>query len=189
MNWQKIKGQHCFVEVGLKIKSKKGPHCLQLFFHQRCRREYTLLFRAGTVLLFVMYSWRWDIHHSCCVGQTWLSNSSRVKSSWSTIPFFPPYTCFHPEARKPKTSAHLVPWGNIGIFNNMLWKKPSSIHPLAELQPYPKSCTAPPTPTILCIQKPTQMPGCHIHTLRHVCTQTCTFTHTHTVQYAHAHTA
>lgn len=97
-------------------------------FEQHCRRGYTLLFRAGTVLLFVMYSWRWDIHHSCCVGQTWLSNSSRVKSSWSTIPFFP-LTCFLPEARKPKTSAHLVPLGNIGIFNNMLWKKKKKTPP------------------------------------------------------------
>lgn len=135
-------------------------------FEQHCRRGYTLLFRAGTVLLFVMYSWRWDIHHSCCVGQTWLSNSSRVKSSWSTIPFFP-LTCFLPEARKPKTSAHLVPLGNIGIFNNMLWKKKKKLL-------HPSFGRAPTSSKIL---HSTPNPRHPVHTETHTQTTVC---HTHT---------
>lgn len=155
----------------------KGAPLSTIVFQQHCRRKYTLLFRAGTVLLFVMYSWRWDIHHSCSVGQTWLSSSSRVKSSRSTVPFFR----FLPEDRKLKNWCTLESlgawgWGDIGIFNNMLWKNkilPSIL--LEELQHYPESCTPP-----SCAYRNPHKNTCVPHKkFRHVHTNSV-YTHIHT---------
>lgn len=165
----------------------KGAPLSTIVFQQHCRRKYTLLFRAGTVLLFVMYSWRWDIHHSCSVGQTWLSNSSGVKSSRSTVPFFASYQ----NTENQKTGAYSIPWGvlvrggwgDIGIFNNMLWKK-KFLHPSILFGTAPTLSKILHS-TILCIQKPTQKHLCVTHTkkFRRVHTNSvflCVCTHTHT---------
>lgn len=134
MKWQKITALFCFFSRPTKTSkcatavSPAVQNCLLRILR---KRKYFVI--QGRYSFAIRDSWRWDIHHSCCVGQTWLSNSSRAKSSWSRIPFFPFLFRLLAKARNWKL---VHPWvlGGIQIFLTIKSKKSnSSIHPLASL--------------------------------------------------------
>lgn len=135
-----------------------------------------LLFRVGIVLLSVMYFWVWDIHHICCVGQTWLSNSSRVKSSF-TIPFLSLFPLpFHTQKEEIQKQRHQM-CRCFCRYHKMVTKKLYHPSVLWQSSKHIQNPTQnPQPPAILQIQKPTRLDcGTRMHN----------HTHTHPEPRAH----
>lgn len=150
----------------------KEPHCPRLFPNNTAE-ENTLCYSGQ-----VQFCYLW-----CIPGEeTFIIAAVLARPGWATAAgwsqadqqfHFFSFPCFLPEARKPKTSAHLVPWGNIGIFNNIL-RKNQFLHP---------SFGRAPTLSKILHYTPQPPPSCayrNPHTNASVC-------HTHLDMRAHKH--